>query len=288
MRAAPVGLAACGARKGAQPVGSSLTSQGSVLHASRRSSCSHGSASPPLGITLCASGCASRPVSFREHVGIKDTLAGGKRIVQERKRVVQRLRRFVKDPDISNPVCVGYAAGESEFRRLDRAMALDTNAALQSASWEIRQLMGFNFALSGFSSIEVMVAAMVRDEDSQLMATANFIIAAGMGPELWTESWIDVAREYNGVGFARNQYSVKLAKAYQQYQAAVPDLRIRSTQVAPQPRLQSGSDRPRAWAVHPRRLGHADPPPLGDQPYCLELILPTEPPSRQHPDLRFQ
>lgn len=48
---------------------------------------------------------------------------------------------------------------QGEWERLDTASALDRSAALESASWGAFQIMGFNYAACGYSTIEAFVAA---------------------------------------------------------------------------------------------------------------------------------
>src|SRR5271165_293264 len=78
-------------------------------------------------------------------------------------------------PDISNPVPGGYGnGGAAQYDRLSRAMALDRHAALQSASWGLGQVMGYNAEIVGYGSVEEMVSTMVDSENSQLEAMARF------------------------------------------------------------------------------------------------------------------
>ena len=51
----------------------------------------------------------------------------------------------LEQPEISNPLPGGYIGGPAEYVRLNSASMLDADAALQSASWGIGQLMGYNF-----------------------------------------------------------------------------------------------------------------------------------------------
>src|SRR5215472_312821 len=65
------------------------------------------------------------------------------------------------DGDISSPKPGGYGPlGEPQYGRLERAMALDCEAALQSCSWGLGQIMGSNHTMVGFAEIHPMVAAM--------------------------------------------------------------------------------------------------------------------------------
>jgi len=136
-------------------------------------------------------------------------------------------------PDISAKERGGYGdRGAHQFSRLDEAIALDATAALLSASWGLGQIMGENFHVAGFGSIDGMVAAMVASEDKQLEVMATFIKANGpMGQALRDRDWEGFARRYNGPAFKENQYDKKLEDAHTKYTAKLPDLRVRTTQV---------------------------------------------------------
>jgi hypothetical protein len=134
-------------------------------------------------------------------------------------------------PDICNPAPGGYAGGLGEYPRLQRAMTLDRDAALKSASWGIAQIMGFNFAVAGFASVESMVAAMVEEENRQLHAMANFIKANGLDRALVAKDWRAFASDYNGKNYERNQYHIRLAAAYASASVVGPDLALRTAQV---------------------------------------------------------
>src|SRR6266536_2057465 len=79
------------------------------------------------------------------------------------------------NPAISSPQAGGYLGGAKEYDRLAQAIELDRRAALNSASWGIGQVMGFNSAAAGFSSVEDMVEAMAQSEDTQLEGMAKFV-----------------------------------------------------------------------------------------------------------------
>jgi hypothetical protein len=93
-------------------------------------------------------------------------------------------------------------------------------------------VMGFNAQAAGFADAEALVAAMVESENAQLLAMAHFInqqpraVAA-----LRNHDWATFARIYNGPNFAINKYDVKLAGAFQNFQAGTfPDLQVRTAQ----------------------------------------------------------
>lgn len=137
------------------------------------------------------------------------------------------------DGDISSRTSGGYGpGGMAQYDRLARAMALDRNAALQSASWGLSQVMGFNFHLAGFAGVEAMIGAMCDSEDNQLLAFATFLKNSKLDSALQIHDWTSLARGYNGPQFAENQYDAKLRGEFQKYSiGALPDLTIRACQV---------------------------------------------------------
>jgi hypothetical protein len=144
--------------------------------------------------------------------------------------------RFDRDhPDLSDPAPGGYLGGAAEYSRLNAASVLDVDAALQSTSWGIGQVMGFNYEGIGYANVQAMVAEMVDCEDDQLWAMTGFIDDYAMYDELRDHNWRDFALHYNGSGAARagrEGYADKLAAAYARFQQQLPDLDVRFGQVS--------------------------------------------------------
>jgi hypothetical protein len=141
-------------------------------------------------------------------------------------------RHDTGNAEISNEKPGGYVGGAGEYARLDKAMKLDRGAALQSASWGIGQVMGFNYKVSGFVTIDAMVADMVKDENAQLLAVANFIKGNNLAGALQRQNWVSFARCYNGPDFKKNEYDTRLAAAHAKYKAILPDNALRTAQAA--------------------------------------------------------
>ncbi len=134
-------------------------------------------------------------------------------------------------PDISSPDPGGYLGGAREYDRLAKAIALNRHAALNSASWGIGQVMGFNSAAAGFPSVEAMVSAMVDAEDAQLKAMAGFVRSSKLSTALATHQWAAFAAVYNGADFAKNHYDTLLAANFQKLSIGpLPDIRVRQAQ----------------------------------------------------------
>lgn len=123
-------------------------------------------------------------------------------------------------PDISYPAWdkkkySGTLAGEWE--RLNKASTLDRSAALQAASWGAFQIMGFNYAACGYSTIEAFVAAQETSADEQLIGFAQFIAREPFVAALRKHDWARFAAAYNGPGFRANSYDKKLQSAYERF-----------------------------------------------------------------------
>ena len=103
---------------------------------------------------------------------------------------------------------------KDSYPRLEKAMKIDENAAMRSASWGLGQIMGFNASLSGYGSAKEMVMSFLDDEETHLRAMVKFIISAGLDDELRRHDWAGFARGYNGSQYAKNGYDKKLATAY--------------------------------------------------------------------------
>jgi hypothetical protein len=130
------------------------------------------------------------------------------------------------------------------YPRLIRAMAIDEEIALQSASWGLGQIMGFNHALAGYPSAKAMVLAFLDDEETHLDAMVTFIERAGLDDELRDHDWAGFARGYNGPEYAKNAYHLKLADAYSKWSGIRdtpwrPD--VEPLPAAPSPRPTTGT-----------------------------------------------
>jgi len=128
--------------------------------------------------------------------------------------------------EFSWPKAGGYCSGktfdergEKEWERFKKAFALDPQAAQLSASYGKFQIMGFNFAVCGYASVEEMIAAFQTGERAQLEGFVEFVQQNGLQDELQRLDWAGFARGYNGADYKINSYDVKLAKAFAKYQA---------------------------------------------------------------------
>jgi hypothetical protein len=125
-------------------------------------------------------------------------------------------------PDIVNHRPGGYVGGAREHDRLAAAARIHDQAAIESASWGLFQIMGFHWSALGYASAEVFADAMARGEAAQLEAFVRFIEAdRALHRSLRRHDWRDFARRYNGPAFEKNDYDTKLAAAYRRHSQAL-------------------------------------------------------------------
>ncbi|MBC7909320.1 MAG: N-acetylmuramidase family protein [Pyrinomonadaceae bacterium] len=177
----------------------------------------------------CATSLDCQIAAVRAVVAVES--AGGGFLPDGRPKILFEAKYFHKltggkfdktNPNISSPVWNKnlYKGGAREWDRLNEALALDHDAALQSASWGLFQIMGANYKLCGFDNVNDFVAAMEKSEGDQLKAFIGFVKSNKLDGFLRTRNWASFANGYNGPGYKKNQYDVKLANAYNKYAKA--------------------------------------------------------------------
>lgn len=107
-----------------------------------------------------------------------------------------------------------YGKESEQHARLQRAVKINRNAALMSASWGRFQIMGFNFKLCGCASLQGFINKMNESEEAQLELFVNYIINCYLDDELIEKDWSSFALQYNGPLYQKNNYHGKLNTAY--------------------------------------------------------------------------
>jgi hypothetical protein len=107
-----------------------------------------------------------------------------------------------------------YRGGAAEHDRLTAALELDAVAALSATSWGLFQILGVNYDLCGFESVDAFAADHKRGERRHLMAFVAYCRARGLDRYLAEHDWEAFARAYNGPAFARHGYRERLADAH--------------------------------------------------------------------------
>lgn len=112
-----------------------------------------------------------------------------------------------------------YVGGQGEYLRLWRAMQLNEDAALESASVGLFQVLGENWRDLGYASVQAFWDANKRSEGDQLDAFVRYVIANKLAGALAqggadAASWVAFVSRYNGSGYAANGYHTKAAREF--------------------------------------------------------------------------
>lgn len=127
--------------------------------------------------------------------------------------------RYAKTaPAVVNPQRGGYVGGTAEHRRLQLAIDIHHDSAIESASWGLFQIMGYHWQGLGYASPAEFAALMARSEADQLDAFIRFVEASpALLKALRAGKWETFAAGYNGPAYKENLYDIKLARAFERY-----------------------------------------------------------------------
>jgi hypothetical protein len=122
------------------------------------------------------------------------------------------------DPDILSKTPGGYKGYAAEYPRLLAAERIHSRAARESASWGSFQVMGYHWERLGYASIDDFVERMGKSEAEHLDAFVRYVAADPvLVAALKARDWAEFAKGYNGKNYAKNQYDVKLQRAYERF-----------------------------------------------------------------------
>lgn len=108
---------------------------------------------------------------------------------------------------------------DARWHQMADAASRDETAALESASWGLFQIMGYHWSTLGYTTVKAFTHAMVESEVGHLEAMLRFIERNGLKGALAQckagdpDSCREFARRYNGPGYEKHKYHVKLAEA---------------------------------------------------------------------------
>lgn len=119
--------------------------------------------------------------------------------------------------NVSYPKWISTYYNQNQHDRLAKAVKLDRNAALQSASWGKFQIMGKHWRKLGYNSLQDFITAMYANETEHLMAFVKYVKVFGLADELRAKNWSGFAYGYNGKSYKKNRYDDKMAVAYKKF-----------------------------------------------------------------------
>jgi hypothetical protein len=101
-----------------------------------------------------------------------------------------------------------------QYGRLEEARKIHDAGALASASWGAFQIVGSQYKELGYKSIYEFIDDVVKGYDTQLDLLKRFLIWKKLIPYMKIKNFNEIARRYNGNGYAQHGYHIKLANAY--------------------------------------------------------------------------
>lgn len=163
---------------------------------------------------------ALKAVAIVESRGAGFLASGEPKILFESKVFRGELQKRGIDPNLyidkyydvvrSNPA--PYGKESEQHARLQKAAEINREAALCSASWGKFQVMGFNWRMVGYTSLQTFINAMYRSEADHLEACINYCKACGIIRALREHKWTEFAIGYNGKG--QQGYDKRLEMEY--------------------------------------------------------------------------
>jgi N-acetylmuramidase len=110
-----------------------------------------------------------------------------------------------------------YPPLSKRYDQIAAAIAIDETAAVNSASWGLPQIMGFNHRAAGFQSAKAMVTSMLEGEGQQLEAFTNLLSDWKLTDALRNRDWRRFALKYNGPNALKHGYDKSLRAAFEKY-----------------------------------------------------------------------
>lgn len=110
-----------------------------------------------------------------------------------------------------------YGKYSEQHSKLKKAISINREAALKSASWGKFQILGNNYELSGYDSLQEFINDMYESDYKHLKAFAGFVKGRGLIKHLRNKDWAKFAEGYNGSSYKKSGYHIKLQRAYEKY-----------------------------------------------------------------------
>lgn len=136
------------------------------------------------------------------------------------KRLSGEKRKAAREQGLASPTA-GMVKNPKKmadrYAMLDGMIGIDKNAALESCSWGLGQVMGSNWKTLGYASVMKLVDEAKSSVSGQVRLMGRYIEKFGLVGDLKAKNWADFARQYNGRNYKVNQYDVLMAEAYETF-----------------------------------------------------------------------
>ncbi len=109
----------------------------------------------------------------------------------------------------------GVELQTTEYIAYNIALQMDKICAMNSTSFGLGQIMGFNNKAAGYATAEAMINDFMISEYNQLKGMLNFMKSnKKMFSALLTKDFATFAYYYNGSGYKKYNYDVRIKEAY--------------------------------------------------------------------------
>ncbi|WP_353640752.1 N-acetylmuramidase domain-containing protein [Mesorhizobium sp. WSM2239] len=115
-----------------------------------------------------------------------------------------------------------YGKATQSRDRLRKAIEIAGDRAYRWASYGLGQIMGFNAELCGYVSAKAMFDKFLKGEPHQLDGMMRFIKASNLLAPMRAKDWHKFARGYNGSGYTKHSYHIRLEQAYASFAKGQP------------------------------------------------------------------
>lgn len=176
------------------------------------------------------------------------------------KRLSAADRAVARKAGLSSPNVGGVpnpASQAARWKLLNRAAAINAQAAFESCSWGLGQVMGSHWSWLGYSSVTAMVNTARSGVSGQIDLMVRYIEKAGLADELRRRDWAGFARGYNGPLYKRFKYDTKIAAAYKHYAGSSAATPAKLSPAAGMLRMGSRGKAVEDLQTLLRRAGHA-------------------------------
>jgi hypothetical protein len=136
------------------------------------------------------------------------------------RRLSEENRAIAREEGLAAPVAGAVANPPTQagrWKMLERAAKIDRQAACESVSWGLGQVMGAHWQWLGYAGVDALVAEARSGVAGQARLMALYIEKAGLAEALRGHDWQAFARAYNGPGYRTHAYDEKIAAAYARY-----------------------------------------------------------------------
>lgn len=105
----------------------------------------------------------------------------------------------------------------AQYARLEAAMQIHRELALESCFWGMFQIGGFNWKLCGCKDVDEFHKRVNTSEREQLELFAAYCRARGLVKYIQSKDWSNFSLRYNGPGYKKRGYHKKMDAAYKKF-----------------------------------------------------------------------